>query len=93
MLVPASEITVIFSIPGFLLLGRQDVRGLLSPEALNLSLILILDVSVDATGSWCCDKVSSPCTMHGVPLNKLYFTAQVMLVLYMFFSIFTHYSM
>jgi len=54
MPVPVSEITVTFSMPGFLLLGRWDMRALLSPETLTLCLILILAVRVGATGSQCC---------------------------------------
>lgn len=55
MPVPVSEITVTFSMPGFLLLGRQDIRELLSPETLTLCLILILAVRMDATGSRRCN--------------------------------------
>lgn len=63
MPVPVSEITVTISMPGFLLLGRQDMRELLSLE--TLSLTLILAVRADATGSQSCNQVKSP--KHIVP--------------------------
>lgn len=60
MPVPVSEIPVTFSVPGFLLLGRQDMRELLSLGTLTLCLISVLAVSVDATGSQSRRPVNSP---------------------------------
>lgn len=95
MPVPVSEIPVTFSMPGFLLLGRQDMRELLSPETLTLCLISVLAVSADATGSQSCNPVTSHsrwCCSWWVPLREPCPAAELMVGVCVVFSIFTLYS-